>query len=122
MKRDLERLHELQKAGVEMTRNRNFSLFREPANRRALALHRYLDNLAAEMRRLQANASLHVSLVDTGAPGPVDLVLESDSLRLRHVARLDRREVDELARREGIAAILRAHGVRGHQATGRLKS
>ena len=42
----LDRLRDLQAEGVSFSRNKNFALFENQANREALSLHRYLDALA----------------------------------------------------------------------------
>ena len=107
----IDRLKALEEAGVALSRNRHFELFKEPENKRALALNRYLDTLAEELR----DGAKHKSLTLTLAPdehGRLALGVTRSDLSVQHTAHLSPEEFDALSEREGVAAILNAQGIR----------
>jgi hypothetical protein len=107
----IDRLKALEEAGVALSRNRHFELFKAPENKRALALNRYLDTLAAELQ----DGAKHRSLTLTLAPdehGRLALGVTRTDLALQHTAHLSPEEFDALAERAGVMAILDAQGIR----------
>ena len=97
----LQRLEALRAAGVAMSRNQHFELFKDPANRSALSLSRYLEALAREL--VEADDD-DVQVADEG--DHVVLTLRDPARASRHVARLSRAEFDVLAEQPGVVPTL----------------
>jgi len=108
--RDLERLRELEAAGFALSRNRHFSFFEEPANRRALSLHRYLDALAEEIAQGHAAQTLSATITEAEL-GPTRLDLVRRDLGVTHTAHLQPDELEALADRGEVRSILALYGV-----------
>jgi hypothetical protein len=106
----VERLHRLEQAGVELSRNRNYDLFEQPDNRRVLSLNRYLDMLASEIREGEEEGSIELSLNSNGN-GRLALYLHRTSLAIKHTAHLDPEEVAVLMKRTDIARIFAEKGI-----------
>ncbi len=107
----IERLKELEAAGIELSRNRHFEFFEDAGNRRALSLSRYIEVLAAEILEGQRSQELVVTLGKDGH-GRLELTLRRDDRATSHTAHLSPEEFDHLAAREGVTEALRALGVR----------
>lgn len=107
----LDRLKELEAAGMELSRNRHFEFFEDAGNRRALSLARYMDALALEIQEGHRSGELVVS-VGKDEHGRLELRLSRPDLGTVHIAHLSPEEFDHLSARDGIADTLRALGVR----------
>ena len=107
----IDRLKALEEAGIALSRNRHFEFFQAPENKRALALERYLDTLAKELREGAVANTLTLSL-DPDENGRLALGVGRGDLSVHHTAHLSPEEFDALAAREGVAAILERQGIR----------
>ncbi|MFZ4737043.1 MAG: hypothetical protein ACOYM9_13910 [Bradymonadia bacterium] len=87
-------LHML-RAGVPLSRNRHFELFRDPRVRRALRMHRYLRALAAQVRA--AAGELTVERVTQEGSGGWVVRVELPDVRGRRTAFLTPFELSLLA-------------------------
>ena len=106
----LDRLRDLQAAGVAFSRNKNFALFEEPGNREALSLHRYLDALAEEITQGHGHGSLAVTAQEPPI-GPVSLEIMRRDLGIKHTVHLHADELEALGDRLEVRAILATYGV-----------
>ncbi|MGM0578132.1 MAG: hypothetical protein ACQEXJ_20575 [Myxococcota bacterium] len=106
----IDRLRALEARGIRLSRNANFELFREPSNRRALRLHRYLEGLAKEIRRGHEEGALSVGLEETPG-GALRLRLRREDLALVQTATLEPAEMEALAERDGVEDALRDAGL-----------
>lgn len=88
-----------------LSRNRHFAFFKEPTNREALSLHRYLDALAEEIEEGDARNSLGVAL-SAPAVGPHRLELSRRDLSVTHTVYLHPEELQALGQRGDTRAIL----------------
>jgi len=108
--RALDRLRELQAAGVAFSRNKHFALFEQSGNREALSLHRYLDALAEEITEGHGHGSLAVS-VEAPSIGPVSLEIMRRDLGIKHTVHLHADELEALGDRLEVREILATYGV-----------
>ena len=106
----IERLKALEEAGVELSRNRHFELFKQPENKRALSLKRYLDTLAEELTVGAKEGTLSLTLAPD-EHGRLALGVARSDISARHTAHLSPEEFDTLASRKGITSILSAQGI-----------
>ena len=106
----LDRLRDLQAEGVSFSRNKNFALFENQANREALSLHRYLDALAEEITQGHELEALAVS-VETPPVGPLCLEIVRRDLGVKHTVHLQSDELEALGDRLEVREILAAYGV-----------
>lgn len=106
----LERLRDLQAAGVAFSRNKNFALFEQPGNREALSLHRYLDALAEEITQGHEQGSLAVT-AHTPSVGPISLEIVRRDLGIKHTVHLHAEELEALGDRLEVRATLASYGI-----------
>ena len=106
----LNRLRDLQAAGVTFSRNKNFALFEDPSNREALSLHRYLDALAEEITEGHAQGSLGLAM-EVQEVGPMQLEILRRDLGVKHTVHLHPEELIALSDRLDTREILTAYGV-----------
>jgi len=106
----VERLHRLEQAGIELSRNRHYDLFEDPDNRRVLSLNRYIDMLASEIREGEEEGSIELSLNRDGN-GRMALCLHRTALAVKHTAHLDPDEVAVLMQRNDVARIFAERGI-----------
>lgn len=106
MSSDARKLEELEAAGVDFSRNRNFELFRDPDNRRALDLRRRLSAWAFLIRSQHAAGDLRLRVTHEEGGRFALLELSFPSLCGRWSLRLSRDELELLRREEGLAELL----------------
>ena len=106
---DIDELLALEARGVSWSRNQNFELFAQEGPRRALALHRRLDELAALIRR-QRPHGLTVALQRVGGRYPLRLRLQAPQLAATVVVHLNDGELVVLCRDAEVAALVAEAG------------
>jgi hypothetical protein len=87
----------------ELSRNRNFELFKNPAARRALQIHLLLRQLEKELTRLATSDSGKVAVEEHN--GRVVIQIDDPSLRLRRSVYLSRDEVRLLLQEPAVARL-----------------
>ena len=109
----IQRLKELEAAGVELSRNRNFDIFSKAENRRALKLRRYLDALSLEIRARHRQRDLVLSATwePESDADKVCLELTVPSLSLKLTTYLSADELDAIAQHEDVARALESFGI-----------
>lgn len=90
----------------ELSRNRNFELFKTPQARRALRVHLLLQKLEEDLSAMARNSSANVALEDQG--GTVVVRMEDTSLSLKRRVYLSRAELAILLQEPAIADLLRS--------------
>lgn len=106
-----ERLRELREAGASFSRNRSFDFWQAAENKPVLALHRYLEALAGELRELAAQRDLVLSLGGTSGEARLELRLRSARAQALHTARLTHEELALLAEEQGVSEIFARYGL-----------
>src|SRR5690606_9828382 len=103
---EAERILELEAAGIPMSRNQHFDLFKQRENRRALALYRQLSRWAEILRGHHASGDLQVTV--SFEPQRHHLRIHLPRIEGTATLWLDELEYELLRRHDGIEAILPA--------------
>jgi len=112
MSSDARKLEELEAAGVDFSRNRNFDFFADPDNRRARDLRRRLGAWADLIRAQHAAGDLRLRVIHEQGGRVALLELSFPSLSGRCSLRLSRAEYELLRREDGLGGLLAADEIR----------
>ena len=103
-----QRIRELEAAGVSISRNAHFELFRNGLNARALRLKRRLEGLGRVIRSCRAEGELDLHVQQAG--GETEITVHVPKPAARITTRLTEDELSLLLREPEVGEILAAAG------------